>query len=105
MLFALFSLLAGALAAVVLLPEVMALQQTAAAESTFPKTFQSYFPVIDMLARHMCGVESETGLDHWPNIYCGTAAYLFFVLYLLDRRIPRKEKLVYVASPAFPSMC
>ena len=100
-LFALFSLLAGALAAVVLLPEVMALTKTAAAESTFPKTFQSYFSVIDMLARHMCGVESETGLDHWPNIYCGTAVYIFFILYLLDRRIPRKEKLVYCALEVF----
>ena len=99
--FAMFSLLAGALAAVVLLPEVMALQATAAAESTFPKTFQSYFTVIDMLARHMCGVESETGLDHWPNIYCGTAVYLFFVLYLLDSKITRKEKLVYCTVEVF----
>lgn len=99
--FALFSLHAGALAAVLLLPEVMALQSTAAAESAFPKTFQSYFPVIDMLARHMCGVESETGLDHWPNIYCGTAVYIFFVLYLLDGKISRREKLAYCTLEVF----
>ena len=54
-----------------------------------------YFPILDMLARHIGNVQTETGLDHWPNIYCGVAVYLFFLLYLACRKIPRKEKAVY----------
>lgn len=90
-----YSLLAGALAAVVLLPEVAALQSTASGEFHFPKTLEMYFPILDMLARHIGNVQTETGLDHWPNIYCGVAVYLFFLLYLACRKIPRKEKAVY----------
>ena len=93
--FAVYSLLAGGLAAVVLLPEVAVLHSTASADSTFPKTFEMYFSIIDMLARHIPNVQTEIGLDHWPNIYCGVAVYLFFLLYLACRRISVKEKAVY----------
>ncbi len=90
-----YSLLAGALAGVVLLPEIAALQSTASGDFNFPKTFEQYFPIMDMLARHIGNVQTETGLDHWPNIYCGVAVYLFFLLYLACKKIPVKEKAVY----------
>ena len=61
----------------------------------FPKTLTSYFPIFDMLARHIGNVETETGLDHWPNIYCGVAVFLFFLLYLACKKISAKEKTVY----------
>ncbi|MEW4414762.1 YfhO family protein [Clostridium sp. AN503] len=93
--FALYSLLAGGLAAVVLIPEIYALQMTASADSTFPKTFTQYFPIFDMIARHIGNVETEIGLDHWPNIYCGVAVLMFFPLYLANRKISAKEKAVY----------
>lgn len=92
--FAGYSLIAGGLAAVVLLPEIAALQSTASGDFSFPKNFEMYFPIFDMLARHIGNVETETGLNHWPNIYCGVAVYLFFLLYLSCRRIPVKEKAV-----------
>ena len=69
--FALYSLLAGTVAGAILLPEIYALEHTASGEFNFPDVFNSYFPIIDMLARHMGNVETEIGLDHWPNIYCG----------------------------------
>ncbi len=89
------SLIAGGMAAVVLLPEIFALQMTASGDVNFPKTLSSYFSIIDMLARHIGNVEVEVGLDHWPNIYCGVAVFLFFLLYLACRRISVKEKAVY----------
>ncbi len=92
--FCLSSLGAGGFAAAVLVPEVIALQSTASGSSTFPKTFSSYFSVIDMLARHIGNVEVEIGLDHWPNIYCGVAVLMFFLLYLACRTIPVREKVV-----------
>ena len=75
--FALYSLIAGGLGAILLLPAAHALMGTASASSTFPKTLTSYFSVFDMLARHLVDVECEIGLDHWPNLYSGVATLLF----------------------------
>ncbi len=93
--FCMYSILSGALAAVVLLPEIYALKMTASSDINFPKTFTQYFPIFDMVARHIGNVESEIGLEHWPNLYCGVAVLMFFLLYLLERKISIKEKLVY----------
>ncbi len=94
-LFCIYSLLAGALAAAVLLPEIAALQSTASGDFNFPTTLEIYFPIFDMIARHIGNVDVETGLDHWPNIYCGVAVYIFMGLYFLSRRISIREKAVY----------
>ncbi|MEY8338111.1 YfhO family protein [Lachnospiraceae bacterium 62-35] len=93
--FAAGSLLAGGLAALVLLPEIYALKMTASGDFNFPKTFTSYFSIFDMLARHIGNVEVEIGLDHWPNIYCGVAVLMLFLLYLACRQIKVREKAVY----------
>ena len=93
--FALCSLIAGGVAAAVLLPAVFALRATASGDFSFPKTWSLYFSVIDMLARHLCGVETEVGLDHWPNIFCGTAVLQLMVLYVVNRKIPLREKASY----------
>ena len=102
--FGLFSLIAGGLAALVLLPEVAVLKSTASGNMNFPKTLTSYFPIFDMLARHIGNVETETGLDHWPNIYCGVAVFLFFLLYLACKRsLQRKNRLLRPAADLFAS--
>ena len=92
--FTLYSLLAGGLSAIVLLPEIYALQMTASGDFNFPQTFSAYFSIFDMLARHLPVVETEIGLDHWPNIYCGVAVLMFFLLYLGCDKIRQKEKIV-----------
>ena len=92
--FTVFSLLAGGVAAVVLLPEIYVLQSTASGNVNFPTTYTEYFSIFDMIARHIGNVETEQGLDHWPNLYCGVAALAFFLLYLSSRRIRLKEKSV-----------
>ncbi|RGY99125.1 hypothetical protein DXA13_09120 [Clostridium sp. AM58-1XD] len=93
--FGIYSLLAGGLAAAVLLPEIYALQMTASGDFNFPKTYSAYFSIFDMLARHIGNVEVEIGLDHWPNIYCGVAVFILFLLYLASRKISVREKAVY----------
>ncbi len=95
--FGLCSLLAGGLAAVLLLPELCALQGTASANSSFPDTVKQYFTIVDMLARQMPLVETEQGLDHWPNIYCGAMVFLMLPLYFMNRQIPLRRKAVYGA--------
>ena len=100
-LFALFSLLAGGLSAAVLLPEIYALQSTASGDFNFPQTISSYFSIFDMIARHLPAVEPEIGLDHWPNIYCGVAVLMFFLLYLGCRKISQREKIVMCSMLLF----
>ncbi len=99
--FGIYSLVAGGLAAVVLLPEVYALQTTASGNFNFPKTVTSYFSIFDMIARHMGNVEVEIGLDHWPNIYCGVAVFLFMLLYLVCKKISVREKVMYCGMLLF----
>lgn len=99
--FTLYSLLAGGLAAVVLLPEIYALKATASGDFDFPKTISSYFSIFDMLARHIGNVQTEIGLDHWPNIYCGVAVLMFLLLYLGSRKIRMREKAVYFGMLLF----
>ncbi|MEG0565567.1 MAG: YfhO family protein [Hungatella sp.] len=93
--FTLYSLLAGGLSAVVLLPEIFALQATASGDFNFPQTVTSYFSIFDLIARHIGNIDIEIGLDHWPNLYCGVAVLLFFLLYLVCKKIPIKEKVVF----------
>ncbi len=99
--FTLWSLVAGGIAAALLIPEIYALSATASSESNFPQTFSEYFSIFDMLARHMAGVETEQWLKHYPNIYCGSFVYLLFVLYVISKRISLKEKVIYISLSFF----
>lgn len=99
--FGVYSLLAGGIAAILLLPEVAALRFTEFSDVNFPKTIKSYFSVIDMLARHCFNVTVETGLDHWPNIYCGVAVFLLLPLYVMQKKIPIREKAPKLILLAF----
>lgn len=91
--FALFSLLAGGMAAAILLPAFEMLRQSEYSQGTLPSKAQSYFPLFDVVARHFAHVSVETGLDHWPNIYCGVAVFFLLPLYIMCRQIPAKEKI------------
>lgn len=99
--FVLFSLLAGGVAAVLLVPEICAIIATDFGKISFPQKVESYFSVMEMLARHCVGVSVEKGLDHWPNIYCGVSAFLFVPLYVLNERIPARRRLGMMALTGF----
>ena len=95
------SLLAGGLAAVLLIPEVCAILVTDFGHSSFPETLRFYFPVLEELARHCLCVTTEKGLEHWPNIYCGAAAFLFIPMYVLNERIPEKRRFASLFMVGF----
>lgn len=92
--FALFSLIAGGIAAVLLVPAAHALMTTASADTTFPTSLTSYFSILEMLARHLVDVEVEIGLDHWPNLYSGILVFLFLPMYFMNSKVAYKEKIV-----------
>ncbi len=99
--FGLFSLLAGGMAAILLIPEVCAIIQTDFGKTVFPEKVESYFSVLDMLARHCVCVYTERGLDHWPNIYCGSMVLMLIPMYLMNRRISIREKFCRLALAGF----
>ncbi|MCI8544352.1 MAG: YfhO family protein [Lachnospiraceae bacterium] len=99
--FALYSLLAGGMAAVLLIPEVCAILQTDFGDMDFPEKIESYFSVLDMLARHCMCVYAERGLDHWPNIYCGSAVLMFVPMYLMNRHLSIREKFCRMGLAGF----
>ena len=92
--FGFFSLIAGGMAAVLLMPAAKALMTTAAANTSFPKNPENYFALLDMLSRHLLVVQPEIGLDHWPNLYSGVAVFLLLPLYYMSKDVSYREKIV-----------
>ena len=92
-LFAFSSILGAGLAGIILIPEIKALGLTASSDITFPKSFTSYFSVLEMLGRHLMNVAIENGLDHWPNIYCGVAVLLCIPLYYMSKKVSLTKKV------------
>lgn len=99
--FVLFSLLAGGTAAVLLVPEVCAILQTDFGDINFPEKLESYFSVLDMLARHCMCISTERGLDHWPNIYCGCGVFVLLPLYLTNQKVPVRRRFGMAALACF----
>jgi len=99
--FVTYSLIAGGMAAILLIPECAAIKLAEFSNISFPKKVDLYFPTLDMIARHFFNVTVETGLDHWPNIYCGVAVFLLLPLYILQKKIPMREKLPKIALLGF----
>ena len=102
--FAGFSLLAGGLCAVTLLPTYFLLRGSSATSDSFPTTFESYFTIFDFLTSHLSALETtirSSGDDVLPNIYCGVLPLLLVTLYLINRRISLREKAVYIVLLLF----
>ena len=99
--FVLFSLLAGGMSAILLIPEVCAILQTDFGDFVFPTSIKSYFSVLDILARHFMCVAAERGLAHWPNIYCGSAVLILLPLYVINPKISIRERFCRLALAGF----
>lgn len=91
--FAVSSLTAGALSAIILLPEIRALSLTASSDINFPTDWNAYFSILAVLGRHLVNVVTECGLDHWPNIYCGVGVLICIPLYYMNKSIRTSEKV------------
>lgn len=99
--FALYSLLAGGTGAVLMLPTAIVLQKSGAGGISFPESVEWYFQIIAELSRHFVMTEPYTGAEYWPNLYCGVFVLLFFVLFLLNRNIAWKKRIIYAMFVLF----
>ena len=66
--FAFYSLIAGGLAACLLLPEFYTFSLSASSDIAFPKKLSLYFSILNMLTRQLINVPVHLGLEHYPNI-------------------------------------
>ncbi len=94
--FALSSLLAGALAAVVLLPAFLSLSGGKASFSPADLSLAPNFPFPAMFSKLFYGAFDyeelmEQGL---PHIFCGALTLALAALYFANRAVPRRKKLV-----------
>lgn len=91
--FVIFSLIAGGIGAVMILPEVYALGYTASGEFNFPETWLNYFSILDMLRRSLIETPVAIFEAHDPNVYCTVALFLLLPVYCLCNKINKKEKM------------
>lgn len=99
--FALYSLLAGGMSAVLLFPALSAMHVTEFNDFNFPKNITFYFNALEMLARHFVTIPKEIGLDHWPNIYCGVFLFFLIPMYMFCGKIPLKQRIAKLLLVAF----
>lgn len=88
-----YSLLAGGLAACLLLPELYTFSLSASSAISFPKKVSAYFSIVEMLVRQLMNVPVHMGLEHYPNIYCGIAIFILIPLYIMNKKINIREKV------------
>ncbi|MBQ9764641.1 MAG: YfhO family protein [Lachnospiraceae bacterium] len=91
--FGLFSLLAGGMAACLLLPEMSALMLTASGEFNFPEKLSNYFSIFEMISRQLIMVDPAIFSAHEPNIYGGIIVFLLVPFYALNPKTSTKEKI------------
>lgn len=92
--FAGYSITAAGMAAVVLIPTYLGLMATSSAKLQFPE-WNWYTHFVDVMTSHLAMVAPITNMqwDGGVNLYCGVLTMLLMVLYLLNRKIPLKNRI------------
>ena len=89
-----FALLAGGMAAIVLVPAYMALGITESADNSFPAQIKFYTDWITQWTGHFALVEPINIYDDQSgvNIYCGVAVMILGILYILNKELRFTER-------------
>ena len=95
--FAGYSILAAGLSAVLMFPEMEAIQIAGSGDNPFPKTAEFHFGIKDLLCRHLV-FAPPTGLTEWGvhllNLYCGGTVFVLIPLFFLSEKISWTKKLI-----------
>ena len=100
--FAGYSLLAGAMAGVVLLPTYCSLMLTSSAKMQFPKP-EFYVSFLDIISSHSIGAKVITNAqdDGGTNLYCGILTILLINLYGMNRKIKLSVRIKQILLVLF----
>lgn len=90
-----FALLAGGMAAIVLVPAYLALGITESADNSFPTRIKFYTDWITQWTGHFALVEPINIFDNQAgvNIYCGVAVMILVILYILNKELRFTERV------------
>lgn len=104
MLFALCSLVSGAINAWALMPMYNALKSTNAIVGSIPMEQYYSFTMLDFFRNHLTGVTSTvfySEMSNVPNISCGILSVALFLIFLLSKNISKKKKFVFISLLIF----
>lgn len=96
----LFSLLGVAMAAVMLLPTYISMQDTFYISADMPQEWHIYNDALDVLNQLLPNAEL-TFREGLPNLYCGLIVVILLVFYIISRTIPLREKALNLSFLAF----
>ena len=98
-----YALLAGGMAAVVLVPAFAGLATTESAEGSFPSTWKLFVQNLSQLTSQFAFVEPITIADNQigVNAFCGVVTMIMGCLYVLDKRLSLRERLSKLALLLF----
>ena len=101
--FALSSLAAGGMAAVLILPAYLALRLTPSAVNGGGPGVEWYSNLLSLLRLHLVDTAAyRTSYERGDaQLYCGVILLLLTALFFLNRRIPRRERITYGALLGF----
>ena len=99
--FAVYSLLSGAASAVLLIPEMKILSYSGSSGIHAPEKMEWYFGFFEEITRACTTASAYTGTKYWPNLYAGAFSFLLFFLFLLNRKIEIRKKLLGTFTVVF----
>lgn len=92
--YALYSLISGGLAMIVILPEYFNLMLTKSADTTFPTEITEYFSLVYAFFRSLITIPvADLNFYHDPNIYASVAVFIVIPLFWLCKSISIKERV------------
>lgn len=94
------SVLGIGMGAFMLLPAFLALQLTNSAENKFPEFISFYEPWLLMISNAI-GFHEPTAKEGLPNLFCGMFAIILLGVFVVNRKIKIREKIITVIYLAF----
>lgn len=105
--YVLYSLLSGALSAIMVIPAYLGLMNTVSAKSDW-RDLTEYFSVFYVFLRSLIATPiAELKNYPDPNVYCTVAAFFLIPMFCLCRKIPLRERIgkTAIAAVLLFSMC
>ena len=86
--------------AFILIPAYLALQLTNSVDNQFPQMISFYEPWLKMIS-NVIGYHEPTAKEGLPNFYCGMFAVILLGVFLINKKIKIREKIITVLYLSF----
>ena len=87
-----YSVLAGCMSMLVVLPAIMALFGTASGSFSFPESLKIYNNMLEVLSKGAILTEPAVFKGYFPNIYCTVAAFILIPYFWINKKIDIVKK-------------